>query len=190
MKIMIDPGHGGTDPGAVYAALREADLALSIAGILWETLEYAGHEVSMTRTSDQTVPLSRRAELSDQDDFDLFVSIHINAAADEKARGMEVWTSPGKTAADPAASSIFAALKKAFGKVAPMRADFSDGDPDKESRFYVLTHTRCPAVLIECGFLSNEQDRIFLLDPENRTDLAVVIAQGIESWKGAQDAAS
>jgi N-acetylmuramoyl-L-alanine amidase len=69
--------------------------------------------------------------------------------------------------------------------VTPMRADFSDGDPDTEAPFYVLKNTRRPAVLIECGFLSNDADRAFLRDPENQTDIAAVIAAGIDCWAQA-----
>lgn len=183
MRVLIDPGHGGRDNGAVAGGVKEADLNLRIAGRLWAMLQDAGAEAYMTRTQfNSTVSLRERAEMEHQYPYDLLVSIHCNAFENPAARGMEIWTSPGKTRADAAATAIWHALKKAFGHVTPMRADWSDGDPDKEARLYILTHTFCPAVLIECGFLTNDEDRAFLLDPENQTDIAAVIARGIEEW--------
>jgi N-acetylmuramoyl-L-alanine amidase len=183
LHILLDPGHGGRDPGAVAGGIREADVNLRIAGRLWSMLEESGHQMTMTRACDKTVPLTRRVETERQYHFDLFVSIHCNASENPAARGMEIWTSPGKTRADAAATSIWNALKKVFGHVTPMRVGVSDGDADKESLFHVLTHTSCPAVLIECGFLTNDADRAFLIDPENQTDIADVIAAGIEDWR-------
>jgi N-acetylmuramoyl-L-alanine amidase len=145
-------------------------------------LEESGHRAAMTRITDRTVPLRERVRMERNGNYDLLVSVHCNAAENPSARGMEIWTSPGQTRADAAATAIFNALQKAFGRALPMRMDLSDGDPDKEARFYMLTHSRCPAVLIELGFLSNTQDREFLTDPENQTDIAAVIAEGIEGW--------
>jgi N-acetylmuramoyl-L-alanine amidase len=94
---------------------------------------------------------------------------------------MEVWTSPGKTRSDALATAIGEALASTFPAV-PMRRDDSDFDLDKEGRLYVLTQTICPAVLVECGFVSNDAEAVRLKDPATILNLALAISLGISTW--------
>jgi N-acetylmuramoyl-L-alanine amidase len=94
---------------------------------------------------------------------------------------MEVWTSPGKTRSDALATAIGEALASTFPAV-PLRRDDSDFDLDKEGRLYVLTQTACPAVLIECGFISNDAEAVRLSNPETILSLARAISLGISTW--------
>jgi N-acetylmuramoyl-L-alanine amidase len=90
LHIMLDPGHGGIDTGAVYGGAKEADLVLKVAQRLKVLLEKdTQFQVSITRTTDHVVALPQRVKLADQAKADLFVSLHANAATDPRAKGVE-----------------------------------------------------------------------------------------------------
>ena len=112
----------------------------------------------------------------------LYVSIHLNAAsADDKwhtGTGWEVITSQGKTKSDYLALCLFEAARKNL-KGIKLRADYSDGDPDKESNLYVLTNTKCPAVLTENLFQDNKNDVEYLLSEEGRHNIVRTHIEGI-----------
>jgi len=91
----------------------------------------------------------------------IYVSLHVNASGNGQwmqSRGWEVYTSPGKTKSDILATSMWNAAKNYLGDLTTMRSDWSDGDPDKEAKFFVLTKTKCPAVLVENLFMDNQED--------------------------------
>jgi len=182
MKVLLDPGHGGKDPGAVSAnGLREADIALAVSNKLFAILQAMGVAVSATRVGDVYPTLAGRCALERQLAPDCFISLHCNAAVNITARGVEVWTSPGETAADPLATEIFQALRRSFSCLL-FRADYSDGDPDKEAPFYVLRNTKSPAVLVEMGFISNADDARWLSDEWNQNRMALAIADALLLW--------
>jgi len=184
LRLLIDPGHGGNDPGAVNPIIKvyEKDINLMIASSVNQKLIDAGHLSQMTRTKDQYVPLGDRVTMANKLRLDAFVSIHCNAAQNKQAKGMEIWTSPGKTKADVLSDCIGEELMKAFANI-PMRCDYSDGDLDKESRLYVLTKTLCPAVLIECGFISNNEEALRLKEPSTVEAITEAISIGIQKWE-------
>lgn len=133
----------------------------------------------------------------------LLVSVHCNAAGADgqwkSAGGWCVYTSPGKTKADDLATHLWDyanislkpyidqfPLLQAKGaydsRQRPMRADWSDGDPDYEARFYILMHTQCPAVLTESLFQDNKADCAFLLSPEGHNAIVDLHVNGVESY--------
>ena len=188
MRIMIDPGHAGrnVDPGAVNQStgLQEADVALFVSKLVETQLLEAGHEVKLTRTDweqAETDDLNVRTSLSNDWGADLFVSIHCNSAASPNAAGYEVWTSPGDTEGDALATCIYAQIAIEFPDRTG-RADYSDGDPDKESRFYVLVHTNAPACLVEMAFISNDEEAALLSDVAWQTRYARAIARGVTDY--------
>lgn len=176
--VLIDPGHGGEDPGAPGDNPIEAAINLDVALILSGILEHQGVFTWLTREKDETVSLRQRCLIENKLDPALFVSLHCNAAENSRAEGMEVWTSPGETLADKAATNILWALQDAFPN-RRFRYDFADGDGDKEARFHVLTHTRCPAVLVEAGFVSNPKERQWLLNRRTQVQMALALTEGI-----------
>jgi N-acetylmuramoyl-L-alanine amidase len=89
--IMIDPGHGGKDPGAVANGLREKDINLRMARILGAMLKEQGFEVHYTRTTDKFIPLEERTAMANARNADLFISVHCNAYKDTSAKGFEVY---------------------------------------------------------------------------------------------------
>ena len=188
MRIVIDPGHAGrnVDPGAVNQStgLQEADVALFVSKLVETQLLAAGHEVKLTRTDweqAETDDLNVRTSLSNDWGADLFVSIHCNSAASPNAAGYEVWTSPGDTEGDALATCIYAQIAIEFPDRTG-RADCSDGDPDKESRFYVLVHTDAPACLVEMAFISNDEEAALLSDAAWQERYARAIVRGVTDY--------
>ena len=188
MRIVIDPGHAGrnVDPGAVNQStgLQEADVALFVSKLVETQLLAAGHEVKLTRTDweqAETDDLNVRTSLSNDWGADLFVSIHCNSAVSPNAAGYEVWTSPGDTEGDALATCIYAQIAIEFPDRTG-RADYSDGDPDKESRFYVLVHTDAPACLVEMAFISSDEEAALLSDSAWQDRYATAIARGVTDY--------
>lgn len=182
MRIMIDPGHGGADPGAVGpSGIREADINLAVALRVASLLTRRHHEPILTRTGDVTMSLQTRVSFANSRGADCYVSLHCNAAVSRQAHGFEAWTSRGQTRADSLASCISAAWSKEFPTM-HIRADWSDGDVDKESGFYVLRKTLMPAVLLEMQFISHPQWESWLRVARNQDRMATAIVAGIEAW--------
>lgn len=190
-KVCIDPGHGGYDSGAVGpTGLKEKDVTLPVGLKVGEYLQAAGVIVVYTRTSDQ-VPwpaeinkdLAARCKIANDEKVDIFVSIHCNSAAGVTAKGNEIYTYPGQGNADALANCIQARMKAAFPGLT-YREDWSDGDTDKEARFYVLRNTQMPAVLSELAFISNPIEEKMLASPEFQDKAALAIAQGIGDYLG------
>lgn len=188
MLTVIDPGHAGrnTDPGAVNrkSGLQEADVALIISRKLGKYLTDAGCRVMFTRTDweqPETDDLGYRTTLANYYGADVFVSLHCNSATNPSAAGYEVWTSPGQTQGDRLATCIYNQIAGEFPD-RPGRADYSDGDPDKEARFYVLTQTNAPACLVEMAFISNDEEAALLSDPAWQDRMAAAIARGVTDY--------
>ena len=179
MKICIDPGHGGQDPGAVgHGGTHEADITLRLAHALKDRIEGLGHSAYLTREADRFVELTMRAKIANVWGADRFLSIHCNGAVSESANGFEVWTSRGQTAADPIAENMFCAWLKEFPNVNGRR-DLLDGDSDKEENFAVLRGTKMPAVLVETGFVTHPATEAEMLTEEWITAAAEALARGI-----------
>jgi N-acetylmuramoyl-L-alanine amidase len=180
--IALDPGHGGEDPGAIGpSGLRECDVTLDLASRIGVCLRNDALvdplRVVFTR-SHQGASLENRALLSNDVEADCFLSIHCNAATTPMARGIEVFTSPGETDADRIATSIFEEMTAAFPDM-QKRFDYSDNDPDKEARFFVLIHTLAPAVLVEVAFISNPEEEAMLRDEAFLDQMATAISTGV-----------
>jgi N-acetylmuramoyl-L-alanine amidase len=110
------------------------------------------------------------------------ISIHGNAAMNpNEGTGWEVWTSPGQTRSDKIATKLQEAAKE-FLPGFKMRTDYCDGDPDKESKFYILIHTKCPAVLTENLFFDNERDCRFMMSEMGRNVIARLHIEGIINY--------
>lgn len=171
--IIIDPGHGGPDNGAVWGFTEEDDTNLSISYLLRCELKQHGYEVYMTRERDVPVLLSERTALANNMNADLFVSIHCDAFHKTTAQGMSTHIHPNCSERSKiVAQSIQDILVNRF------RGHKNRGV--RQSNFYVLGRTKMPACLVECEFLSNSETRKFLKEPENQLDLAQAITYGID----------
>ena len=193
MKVVIDPGHAGRniDPGAVNGStgLQEADVALVISRQVANYLLNVGYEVKLTRTEweqEETDDLSYRTALANDWGADIFISLHCNSAENPSAEGYEIWTSPGQTEGDRLSTCIYGQIAAEFPDRAG-RTDYSDGDPDKESRFYVLIHSDAPACLVEMAFISNDAEAELLADAAWQDRYARAIARGVTDYFAAME---
>ena len=178
MKFMIDPGHGGSDPGAIGpGGTHECDIALAVSLMVAGNFSMPGgsDECQLSRYRDHFVDLDARCKIANDWAADAFISVHCNAADASSATGFEMWTSPGWTPADPIATSLWESFRERFPSMRA-RLDASDGDPDKESKFRVLVGTKMPAVLVELGFISNPEEEQRLLLPAFQIEAADIIA--------------
>ncbi len=175
MKVCIDAGHGGPDPGAIGTnpfEFEEKEFNLALALMLEEELEWRGHWVVMTRRRDRGIALAARADHANRLGAELFVSIHANAAATSSAEGMEVFHFAGSARGREAAIRILDEMTTTF----PGHKDRGV----KEGNFAVLRLTKMPAVLVECEFITNPEQLLFLHDLENQLELADAISEGID----------
>src|SRR5438132_4457983 len=144
--VVIDAGHGGHDSGTTSrAGGREKDATLEVALRLNEKLRAAGFHTVLTRDADYFVPLDERASISNRQNNAIFVSIHFNDSPKRRISGIETYYN--SSSAIPIAEKIEEAL-----------AALSPGRGVKHANFRVLRKNRFPAVLVECGFLSNPRE--------------------------------
>ena len=171
MEICLDPGHGGTDPGAVAFGLQEKHLNLAISLFTAEALEAAGHRVIMTRRMDRSLRLSPRAGFANRNGADRFLSIHCNAAGIATASGIETFNFPGSINGGALARAVQGSLMAEFPEHRNRGV--------KEANWTVLRETRMPAVLIECEFMTHPQQADFLRDEANQRRLGQAIARAM-----------
>ena len=170
-KVVIDPGHGGKDPGGTGGGVREKAVVLNVAKKIAAYLEARGCTVMLTRETDVFVELSDRARMANAAKADLFVSIHCNSAPNSSATGMEVYVHTSRGAdSTRAARAIYDRLLPASG----LR-----GRGVKSKDLAVLRETAMPAVLVELGFISSDNDRAKLVSDEWQERAADAIAAGI-----------
>jgi N-acetylmuramoyl-L-alanine amidase len=184
MRVCIDAGHGGSDPGAINKdyVIKEKHITLMYAQELEREFLRRGHDVFMTRDNDQFVALDTRYKTANLHMCDIFISIHTNAFYTNEARGWEIWTSPGETGADLLASKIHEEIEKAGFPYFKLRPDWADGDVDKEAKFAVLMGTKMPAVLIELGFITNNIDLSNMRNKKWREKMVKAIIDGAEAY--------
>jgi N-acetylmuramoyl-L-alanine amidase len=168
--VVLDPGHGGSDPGAVgINGLQEKQVTLAIAQQVAAYLTQQGVQVILTRTDDSDVELEPRVQMAEQDRASLFVSIHANSLSLDRpdVNGIETYYySSGEQMAQVIQDSIVQGT----------------GMNDKgihSARFYVLRRTSMPAVLVETGFVTGSDDAPRLASPGFQNQMALSIAQGI-----------
>lgn len=172
IKICIDPGHGGKDPGAVGNGLLEKDITLDIALRLKEKL--SEFNIVLTREKDKYVPLSARAAIANEAKVALFLSLHINASANDKANGFEVFHHPNSVSGEHLACVV-------HKTVLPV-SSLKDRGVKANGGMYVLRATNAPSILVELGFLSNEEDASMLKDYAWREKVAEALAFGIRVY--------
>lgn len=189
MKVLIDNGHGANTPGkrSPDGRLREYAYAREIAGRVVFELRKKGIDAEQIVKEEVDVPLSERCRRVNEYKASeaILISIHCNAAGGGstwmQARGWEAWTSMGQTKADKLATCLYEAAEKYLPGM-KIRKDITDGDPDKESGFYILKHTKCPAVLTENLFQDNRMDVDFLLSEAGKRAIVDLHVNGIINY--------
>ena len=224
--IVIDPGHGGKDPGAQGKKANEKDIVLAVAKLLRKNLADEGFNVKLTRSKDVFIELGQRANLANQWDGDLFISLHCNAidASEERKRIIQgyqfyVLRAP-ESEEDKAIARRENAVATLYGEkntkdeLSPLEwfklearleqykqtsylftekllDSFEDGKIKKMNTgvggagFMVLVGAMMPAVLIELGFISNEEDENYMITAKGQQDLAERIAEAVCKYKDA-----
>lgn len=224
--IVIDPGHGGKDPGASGKRSQEKDIVLAVAKLLRKNLADEGFNVKLTRSKDVFIELGQRANLANQWDGDLFISLHCNAidASEERKRiiqGYQFYVLRAPESEEDKAiarrENAVATLygeKNAKDELSPLEwfklearleqykqtsylfteklLDSFEGGKIKRMNtgvggagFMVLVGAMMPAVLIELGFISNEEDENYMITKVGQQDLADRIAEAVSKYKDA-----
>lgn len=168
--VVIDPGHGGKDPGSNAYGLVEKDLTLDLALRLQKILTSKGITTTLTRTTDEFISLEDRAEMANSSAKTIFISLHFNGHTDRSIGGTETLYWPGSEKGRELASYIQSELGR---RLVTRNRGF------KPERLKVLEETRCTAALVECGFLSNRWESQRCGAEWFRQILAEEIAQGI-----------
>jgi N-acetylmuramoyl-L-alanine amidase len=183
-KIMIDPGHGGRDPGAIgQTGLQEKAVVLDVSLELARQLREWGAEVRLTRETDRQVAgpdapkredLQARVDLANNWPAEIFISMHANANNNRDVKGTESYV---------ARNSSEASKKLAAAVHRHMVDDL--GLPDRrvlKSDFFVIKNTRMPGMLMEIAYLSNTEEEAKLADPSFRQRAATAMAAGVKDY--------
>jgi len=169
--IVIDPGHGGEDPGAVANGMQEKELNLNIALEMKNLLDKAGLSVLLTREQDETLSLGKRVAIANNEKASLFLSVHCNASTNPLANGLEVFHYPQSSSGKKFATSLSESLLLLGRKMRGV----------SEEKFYVLKHSHMPACLVECGFITNPEEGVWI--KSHISEIAEALAQGIRNWE-------
>ena len=181
-RVVIDPGHGGEDPGTDAAKqqfgihLYEKEVNLSVSLDVARALKAAGARVYITRTKDQAVSLDRRVAIANRLKPNLFLSIHANYMPDKSLRGFEIIVAEGNVPRSRAAG-------RAIEKRLLSAGVRSYRGVRKDTRgLRVLKKTTCPAAIVEMSFLSNRADVELLRNAAWRRRVAQAIAEGVRDY--------
>lgn len=188
--VVIDPGHGGADPGKVGAnGAKEKDVNLAIAKVLKEVLEKQGFEVVMTRAEDISLgssgkfskvgDLNARCEtINDaykKNDACIMISLHQNSFAQESVHGAQSFYYQRSENSRKLSESIQEKLNQEINTERAKKAKPNDS-------YYILINSKCPGIIVECGFLSNHAEAGKLIDGNYQKKLAEVLCEGIMSY--------
>lgn len=173
--VVIDAGHGGHDRGGIPSnIIPEKGVALDVARRVQLYLSRAGLRTVMTRSTDVFIPLGTRVSIANSQKRAIFVSIHFNSAPRVGANGIETFY--GSASARPLAMAI---------QRNAMATTTGENRGVKSAKFYVLRKTKIPAVLVECGFLTNPGDARLAMQAAYRDKLARQIASAILAFRGS-----
>jgi N-acetylmuramoyl-L-alanine amidase len=197
--VVIDPGHGGVDTGCRGSLNQhEKDIALAISRQVMFDLVLKGYHVYLTRTEDLALTLSERTARAQAWQADLFVSIHLNSSPSAEAQGPETYvlslpghhstnaTPEGEADGTANSGNTFDAANIILGHAIHSRltAETRLDRGLRRARFAVLRDAPCPAVLVECGYLTHPEEEKRLIDPVHRDKIAASIARGIDAYCG------
>lgn len=182
VKVFLDAGHGGKDPGAIGNGLKEKDLNLTIAKKVGEILtnEYENVTVLYSRTIDKTLSLKERTDMANKANANYFFSIHVNAGG---GTGYEDYVYNGKIQSTTEANrtTIHNEVVRVLNKYRIKNRG------KKKANFHVLRETKCPAMLVETLFIDNVNDAKFLKNQNFINDISRAYATGIAKALGLKE---
>lgn len=170
-RIVVDPGHGGSDPGLVHGETTEADLVFDLASRIEGRLAAAGATVYLTRGRDQNPTAAERTAFANDARADLFLSLHVDGHPSEHARGVASYYYGTGSGASSTVGEQFANLARR--EIVARTGMLDLGSHPKT--WDLLRMSRMPAVRLDCGYLSHPVDRLLLLDARLRGS----VAQGV-----------
>lgn len=171
ITVVIDAGHGGHDRGGIPGQrVSEKEMTLDVARRLKSVLAASGYRVVMTRDSDVFVPLGTRTAIANSQRNAIFVSVHFNSATRRGASGIETYFYGRDSLA------LASAVHHYVAGGAP-----SENRGVRRRGYFVLRRTNIPAVLVECGFLTNPTEAAYAQNASYRQKLAEAIASGVRS---------
>ena len=184
--VILDAGHGGFDAGASGTAtgVKESELNLQVALLVREALEDAGVQVVMTRTGPEALgptkgeDMARGGQMLLTEGADAAVSIHMNKFSDRKVRGPMAYYQAGAAEGEKLAVAVIDSLTEAL-VLKPRRANPGNN--------FVTRIPVCPAVLVECGFLSHSEEERLLQDEAYQRTLAEAVARGVIAYLEGAD---
>lgn len=188
--VVVDAGHGGHDGGAVANGIVEKKLSLQLARLLQEQLAEAGVRVLMTRSTDRFLELEERCQIAAEARAAAFVSVHLNTSSAPEVSGIETYyssqTGPvfGQVRGEPRKAQAAEALARLVQRRA-VAAVAAEDRGIKDSQILVVKRSPCPAVLVECGFLTNKAEADRLSRKNHQKQLVQGIRDGVvEFLKG------
>lgn len=216
LKVTIDPGHGGTDAGAVRGHNRESDIVLEISNLVAKKLkDDLRFQVKMTRTKDTTVPLQERVKMTREYNPDIFLSIHANSHYNFRAQGAEFYIQDKiPLSADPLLTKervpsshreengIVSSILKDLEKTAAfyeglelakiLKREWDKQIPStpthvKKAPLYILEELDMPGILVEAGFLSHISEGYWLLESRAHHKIANIIYMALIKYKEKLD---
>lgn len=187
--IVIDPGHGGVDPGMLGVNNTvEKELNLAVSYMLKEELENQGMTVVLTRTTDdglyletdknkKIADMKKRCEIITESDAQMVVSIHQNSFSDSNVCGAQVFYYKHSEKGKQLAQCIQDSMKNNLDETNNRRVKANDS-------YYMLIHTPCPTVIVECGFITNYDEAELLVSEEYQKKVSKAIAEGVMEYLG------
>ena len=185
--ILLDAGHGGTDPGKIsVTGTNEKKINLEIAQKVRKELEERGYQVVMTREDDnglytdsdsnkKTADMKKRCRMAEENNADILVSIHQNSYQSEGVKGAQVFYYKASEDGKKLAEAIQASFKQNLDPENGREAKANDS-------YYILLNVKCPAVIAECGFLSNYEEAELLEQEKYQEKVAKAVAEGVEEY--------
>lgn len=182
VKVVIDAGHGGWDSGTlgINTQVKESDINLEIAKRLQAALEQKGVTVVMTRSDENAIgkdkdeDMSNRRAIIEESGQDVTISIHQNRFQDESVYGPQVFYAPGSAEGEKLAAAVQAALNS--------RLEIDKPRTHMEGNYYIVKSGAPPAVIVECGFLSNPQEEVLLTKAVYQNKIVQAIMEGVEAY--------
>src|SRR5881394_1157887 len=197
--VVLDPGHGGQDSGAMCGGVMEKDLTLDVARRVDRLLDAEGVATLMTRLGDTYVSLADRAAFGNRVRDSIFVSIHFNEDNKPVASGVETYYAPHQIASASALASLLPFLAQppsdspkpesqslaGFIQEALVARTRSVDRGTQAKQFFVIANVTSPAVLIEGGFITNKNELLKLASEDYRDQLAAAVADGVLRYRDA-----
>ena len=180
--VVLDAGHGGIDFGTSYKNLNEKDITFKIVKYAEEYLKDEGYTVVLTRNEDKLVPLKEIGNIANEAKADAFISIHINSLDDINYKGITAYYYDGKGYQKDERTKLSKTIEDEI-----MKSDNWENKGVKRENFAVLRYTKMPSTLVECGFITNEEDRGKLIKDEVLKRLAKNISNGIIKYLDEND---